>query len=52
VLPLTALVTRLSPRAREADPHVWERYLGIVLDGLRADGASRLARKPLPRKLD
>jgi hypothetical protein len=51
VLPLTALVTKISPRARAADPDVWERYFGIVLDGLRADGATPLAREPLPRDL-
>jgi AcrR family transcriptional regulator len=52
VLPMMALVTKISPRARAHDPAVWHRYLGIVLDGLRPDGATPLDGDPLPRKLD
>jgi AcrR family transcriptional regulator len=35
LLPLASIVTRVPASAREADPRVWERYLAIVLDGLR-----------------
>jgi AcrR family transcriptional regulator len=52
VLPLMALVTKVSPRARALDPAVWERFRAIVLDGLRPDGATPLGGKPLPRQLD
>jgi AcrR family transcriptional regulator len=49
LLPLTALVTKMPARMRKLDPGLWERYLGVVLDGLRAEGASALSRSPLPR---
>ena len=32
-------------------PDLWKRYLGIVLDGLRPDGASKLRPGPRPRRL-
>jgi AcrR family transcriptional regulator len=32
-------------------PDLWKRYLGIVLDGLRPDGASKLRPGPPPRRL-
>lgn len=46
----------LSPvmdRARDVDPALWRRYLGIVLDGLRPGAATPLQRPPLePEQLD
>ena len=36
VLRLTALVTKLPPLIRAAEPDAWERLLDVVLDGLRA----------------
>jgi AcrR family transcriptional regulator len=51
LLPLASIVTRVPASGREADPRVWERYLAIVLDGLRPGGTSDLPRAPLPRSL-
>jgi AcrR family transcriptional regulator len=51
LLPLASMVTRLSPSSREADPRIWERFLAIVLDGLRPGTASPLPRAPLPKRL-
>jgi AcrR family transcriptional regulator len=42
VLGLCSVAARL-PRARlEADPEIWRRYLGVVLDGMRAAAAHPL----------
>jgi hypothetical protein len=36
--------------SRSSGPGVsWERHLGLVIDGLRAEGAHPLPRKPLSR---
>jgi len=51
LLPLASIVTRVPASARETDPRIWERYLAIVLDGLRAEPASPLPRAPLPLDL-
>jgi AcrR family transcriptional regulator len=41
-LPIILLMLgSLSDCTRETDPDIWRRYLGIILDGLRADGAQR-----------
>ena len=49
--PLASMVTRLSPSTRAADPRIWERFLAVVLDGLRPGSASPLPRAPLPKRL-
>jgi hypothetical protein len=36
VLALASLVTRLPAPVRAEDPRGWERFLSVVLDGLRA----------------
>jgi AcrR family transcriptional regulator len=36
VLALASLVTRMPAPVREEDPRGWERFLAVVLDGLRA----------------
>jgi AcrR family transcriptional regulator len=51
LVPLASLVTRVPASARAADPGIWERYLGVVLDGLRPPGASPLPRAAVPREL-
>jgi AcrR family transcriptional regulator len=38
---------RVLELTRDADPEVWRRYLGLVLDGLRAEGATPLPCPPL-----
>ncbi len=48
---LASIVARVPPSAREVDPRIWERFLGVVLDGLRPGSAHDLPRAPLPRKL-
>lgn len=48
---LASIVARVPPSAREVDPRIWERFLGVVLDGLRLGPAHPLPRAPLPRKL-
>jgi AcrR family transcriptional regulator len=46
VLGLCSVAARL-PRARlEADPEIWRRYLGVVLDGMRAAAAHPLPHPP------
>jgi AcrR family transcriptional regulator len=52
VLALASLVTRLPAPVRELEPRAWERFLAVVLDGLRpvATG-STLPGRPLPREL-
>jgi AcrR family transcriptional regulator len=49
--PLASMVTRLSASMRAADPRIWERFLAVVLDGLRPGSASPLPRTPLPKRL-
>ena len=36
VLALASLVTRLPAPVRHLEPRAWERFLGVVLDGLRS----------------
>jgi AcrR family transcriptional regulator len=38
---------RVLEAARGVAPELWRRYLGLLLDGLRAEGATPLARGPL-----
>jgi len=46
VLGLCNVAARL-PRARlEAEPEIWRRYLGVVLDGMRAEAAHPLPHPP------
>jgi AcrR family transcriptional regulator len=52
LVPLTSLLTKLPPRMRAASPKQWQRFLAVVLDGLRTEGARPLPLKPLPRRLD
>jgi AcrR family transcriptional regulator len=43
----------LMERARDIDPDLWRRYLGLVLDGLRPESATPLPRPALhPDQLD
>ena len=39
---LCAVAARLSSWKLERNPDLWKRYLGVVLDGLRPEGATRL----------
>jgi AcrR family transcriptional regulator len=48
---IASIVARVPPSAREVDPRIWERFLGVVLDGLRPESAHALPRAPLPRQL-
>ena len=38
---------RVLEAARPVAPDLWRRYLGLLLDGLRAEGATPLPRGPL-----
>ena len=49
---LASIVTRVPPSAREVDARIWERFLGLALDGLRPGAASVLPRAPLPAGCD
>ena len=40
---------RVLEVARGVAPDLWRRYLGLLLDGLRAEGATPLTRGPLTR---
>ena len=40
---------RVLEAARGVAPDLWRRYLGLLLDGLRAEGATALPRGPLTR---
>ena len=40
---------RVLEAARGVAPDLWRRYLGLLLDGLRAEGATRVPRGPLTR---
>jgi AcrR family transcriptional regulator len=51
LVPLASIVTRVPASARVADPRIWERYLAVVLDGLRPGCASVLPRAALPSAL-
>jgi AcrR family transcriptional regulator len=47
-LPLVfASVGRVIELTKDEDPELWRRYLGLLLDGLRAEGATPLPRPPL-----
>jgi AcrR family transcriptional regulator len=48
---LASIVTRVPPSAREVDARIWQRFLGLALDGLRPGAASVLPRAPLPARL-
>lgn len=37
--------------AGEAAPDAWRRFVGLMLDGLRSDGASPVPRPPSPRQM-
>jgi AcrR family transcriptional regulator len=52
LLPVVAAVARIRPIAPGGDAGLWERYLAVVLDGLRAEGASPLPRQAPPRRLN
>ncbi len=49
VFAMVTMVGAIASFAEPIDPGLWRRYLGIILDGLRADGFSRqsLAVPPL-----
>ena len=49
--PLASMVTRLSAEHARRGPRIWERFLAVVLDGLRPGSASPLPRAPLPKRL-
>ena len=40
---------RVIEASRCVSPDLWRRYLGLLLDGLRADAATPLPRPPLTR---
>ena len=40
---------RVLEASRGVAPDLWRRYLGLLLDGLRAEGATPLQRGPLTR---
>jgi len=40
---------RVAEMSADVAPDLWRRYLGFVLDGLRADAATPLSRPPLTR---
>jgi hypothetical protein len=42
-------ISRLSAATRTVAPDLWRRQLGLVLDGLRAEGAHPLPQPPLTR---
>jgi AcrR family transcriptional regulator len=49
---LTAAASSLSGIAFPGlRPDLWRRYLGVILDGIRPDGATRLRPPPPPRRL-
>ena len=41
-------VVRMPPDRDDVDPRLWRRYLAIVLDGLRTEGAGQLPVGPPP----
>jgi AcrR family transcriptional regulator len=43
---LAAVAARLPAWRLERQPGLWRRYLGVVLDGLRPDGATALGHAP------
>lgn len=45
---LVVAVARLSPKRPQVDPAIYRRYLAVLLDGLRPDGASPLPLPPPP----
>jgi AcrR family transcriptional regulator len=49
-LPLVFMTAgRVIEAAHAVSPELWRRYLGLLLDGLRTEGASPLPRGPLTR---
>lgn len=52
ILAIVAAVARIAPKAWDAGPDHWRRYLVLVLDGLRPEVASPLPHAPPPRRLD
>lgn len=51
LMPVVAAVARIRPIASEGDPALWERYLALVLDGLRAGAPAPLPGAPPAREL-
>ncbi len=45
---LVVAAAKLTPKRPGVDPQIWRRYLGVLLDGLRPDGASPLPLGPPP----
>jgi hypothetical protein len=41
---------RVAELTSDVSPELWRRYLGFMLDGLRTDAATQLARPPLTRE--
>jgi AcrR family transcriptional regulator len=52
LLPVVAAVARIDPTKPGVDPAIWQRYLALVFDGLRAEGATPLPGTPPPRVLE
>jgi AcrR family transcriptional regulator len=51
VVPMASLVTRLPAPMRELEPLAWERFLAVMLDGLRPHRrATALPGRPLPER--
>jgi AcrR family transcriptional regulator len=46
LLALSGMMSRLPPWQLEQEPDIWRRYLGLMLDGLRPDGAHPLPHPP------
>jgi AcrR family transcriptional regulator len=46
LLALSGMLSRLPPWQLAQEPDVWRRYLGLMLDGLRPDGAHPLPHPP------
>jgi AcrR family transcriptional regulator len=51
IVTLASLAARVPPSAREIDPLVWQRFLAVVLDGLRPGTGTTLPREPVPYHL-
>jgi AcrR family transcriptional regulator len=50
LLALGGMLSRLPPQRLEQEPDIWRRWLGLMLDGLRPEGAHPLPHPP-PRDL-
>ncbi len=46
VMALSVMLSRLAPWQLAQEPDIWRRYLGLMLDGLRPDGARPLPHPP------